>query len=128
MATQGLLSLPAGIAILFGAKIGTGIAAIADEHARLVAATGDIENLGAAVSRELAPLAKALKEANITPSKETAALLERHTCGQRARRCDQAAKVAGLSLDGFMDVLGAIGVAAVDYPAKELAAELDVAL
>jgi predicted HTH domain antitoxin len=40
----------------------------------------------------------------------------------------QAAKVAGLSLDGFMDVLGAIGVAAVDYPAKELAAELDVAL
>ena len=28
MATQGLLSLPAGIAILFGAKIGTGITAI----------------------------------------------------------------------------------------------------
>jgi phosphate:Na+ symporter len=49
----------------------------ADEHARLVAATGDIENLGAAVSRELAPLAKALKEADITPSEETAALLER---------------------------------------------------
>jgi phosphate:Na+ symporter len=28
MATQGLLTLPAGIAILFGAKIGTGITAI----------------------------------------------------------------------------------------------------
>jgi len=49
----------------------------ADEHARLVAATGDIENLGSAVSRELAPLAKALKEADITPSEETAALLDR---------------------------------------------------
>jgi Na+/phosphate symporter len=49
----------------------------ADEHARLVAATGDIENLAGAISRELAPLAKALKEADITPSEETAALLER---------------------------------------------------
>ena len=49
----------------------------ADEHARLVTATGDIENLGSAVSRELAPLAKALKEADIIPSEETAALLDR---------------------------------------------------
>jgi Na+/phosphate symporter len=49
----------------------------ADEHARLVAATGDIENMSAAISRELAPLAQTLKEANITPSKETADLLER---------------------------------------------------
>jgi phosphate:Na+ symporter len=49
----------------------------ADEHARLVAATGDIENLGGAISRELAPLTKTLEEADITPSKETAALLER---------------------------------------------------
>jgi phosphate:Na+ symporter len=49
----------------------------ADEHARLVAATGDIENLSAAISRELAPLAQTLKEADIMPSKETAALLER---------------------------------------------------
>jgi prevent-host-death family protein len=40
----------------------------------------------------------------------------------------QAAKVAGLSLDGFIDVLGALGVAAVDYPAEELAAELGAAL
>ena len=40
----------------------------------------------------------------------------------------QAAKVAGLSLEGFIDLLGALGVAAVDYPAEELADELDAAL
>jgi prevent-host-death family protein len=39
----------------------------------------------------------------------------------------QAAKVAGLSLDGFIDLLGLLGVAAVDYPAEELADELDAA-
>jgi len=49
----------------------------ADEHARLVAATGDIENMGAAISRELAPLAQTLKEADITPSEETAERMER---------------------------------------------------
>ncbi len=49
----------------------------ADEHARLVAATGDIANMGAAISRELAPLAQTLKEADITPSEETAERLER---------------------------------------------------
>ena len=49
----------------------------ADEHARLVAATGEIENMSAAISRELAPLAQTLKEANTTPSKETTELLER---------------------------------------------------
>ena len=49
----------------------------ADEHARLVAATGDIENMSAAISRELAPLAQALKEADITTSEETRELLER---------------------------------------------------
>ena len=49
----------------------------ADEHARLVAAAGEIENLGGAISRELAPLTKTLKEADITPSTETAALLGR---------------------------------------------------
>jgi prevent-host-death family protein len=40
----------------------------------------------------------------------------------------QAAKVAGLSLDGFIDLLGSFGLAAVDYPAEELADELDAAL
>jgi phosphate:Na+ symporter len=49
----------------------------ADEHARLVAATGEIENLSAAISRELAPLAQTLKEADITASEETAGLLQR---------------------------------------------------
>lgn len=49
----------------------------ADAHARLVAATGDIENMSAAISRELAPLAQTLQEADITPSIETAELLER---------------------------------------------------
>ena len=36
----------------------------------------------------------------------------------------QAAKVAGLSLEDFMDVLRAAGVAAVDYPAGELDEEM----
>lgn len=49
----------------------------ANGHARLVTAAGEIENLSAAISRELAPLAQTLKEANITPSKETTELLQR---------------------------------------------------
>jgi predicted HTH domain antitoxin len=40
----------------------------------------------------------------------------------------QAAKVAGLSLDAFIDLLGSLGLAAVDYPPEELAGELDAAL
>ena len=44
---------------------------------RLVAATGEIEAMGAAISRDLAPLAQALVDAEITPSKETAELLDR---------------------------------------------------
>lgn len=47
-----------------------------DEHARLVAATGEIENLSTAISRDLAPLAQTLKDADMTPSEETGALLE----------------------------------------------------
>ena len=49
----------------------------AEEHARLVAATGEIESMSAALSRELVPLVQALKEANTTPSKQTTELLER---------------------------------------------------
>jgi phosphate:Na+ symporter len=49
----------------------------ADEHARLVAATGEVENMAGAIGRELAPLARTLKEANITKSQETTELLER---------------------------------------------------
>lgn len=48
-----------------------------DMLARLVAATGDIENMSAAISRDLAPLTQALKEADITPSPETSALFDR---------------------------------------------------
>jgi phosphate:Na+ symporter len=48
-----------------------------DEHARLVTATGDIENMSVAISRELAPLAGVLRESGITPSPETRALFER---------------------------------------------------
>jgi len=63
-----------------------------DEHARLVAATSDIENMSAAISRELAPLAQTLKEADITPSKETTELLERlfQTIQQSAHSALQA--------------------------------------
>ena len=47
----------------------------ADEHARLVAAAGDIETMSIAISRELAPLAEVLRESKITPSDETRDLL-----------------------------------------------------
>ena len=40
----------------------------------------------------------------------------------------QAARVAGLSLEGFVELLGSVGLAAVDYPAGELADELEAAL
>jgi phosphate:Na+ symporter len=49
----------------------------AEEHARLVAATGEIESMSATISRELAPLAQALKAADSAPSKETKDLLHR---------------------------------------------------
>ena len=49
----------------------------ADEHARLVAAIGEIETMSAAISRELLPLAQNLAETNVTPSRETADLMAR---------------------------------------------------
>jgi phosphate:Na+ symporter len=49
----------------------------AEEHARLVAAAGEIENMSAAVSRELAPLSRTIEEADIRPSPETTELLGR---------------------------------------------------
>jgi phosphate:Na+ symporter len=49
----------------------------ADEHANLVAASDKIESMSVAISRDLAPLAQALKEADISPSGETTALLDR---------------------------------------------------
>ena len=48
-----------------------------EEHDRLVAATGEIETLGAAISRDLAPLSQALVDAEVTPSKDTADLFDR---------------------------------------------------
>lgn len=67
-----------------------------DEYARLVAATGYIENMSAAISRELAPLAQTLKEADITPSKETFALLEQlFQTVQQSAHCALQALVEG---------------------------------
>jgi prevent-host-death family protein len=40
----------------------------------------------------------------------------------------QAAKVADLSLEAFIELLGEVGVPAVDYPPEELDDELTVAL
>lgn len=39
----------------------------------------------------------------------------------------QAAKVAGESVEGFIELLGAVGIPAVDYPAEELDEELGAA-
>jgi phosphate:Na+ symporter len=49
----------------------------ADEHARLVSASGEIETMSAVIGRDLAPLAQALKDAQITLSEETAELMVR---------------------------------------------------
>jgi phosphate:Na+ symporter len=49
----------------------------AEEHARLVTATGEIESMGAAISRELLPLVEGLRAAEIVLSKETTELLDR---------------------------------------------------
>ena len=47
---------------------------------------------------------------------------------QRLVTLSQAAKIAKLSLDDFLDALGAAGVAAVDYPPEELDEEMSVPL
>jgi predicted HTH domain antitoxin len=39
----------------------------------------------------------------------------------------QAAKVAGLHMDGFLDLLDTAGVPAVDYPPEELEDEAEIA-
>lgn len=59
----------------------------AEEQARLVAATGEIEIMCAAISRDLAPLARALEAAGSSSSTETAQLLDRllHTTEETAR-------------------------------------------
>jgi prevent-host-death family protein len=40
----------------------------------------------------------------------------------------KAAKIAGITLDAFMDMLAQTGTVAVDYPPEELDAEMRVAL
>jgi Na+/phosphate symporter len=64
----------------------------ADEHANLLAATGEIENMSVAISRDLAPLAQSLKDADLAPSSETAELMKRlfQTVQQSARAALQA--------------------------------------
>jgi phosphate:Na+ symporter len=47
------------------------------EYVRLVTAVGEIDTMSAAIGRELAPLARELLEADLTPSKETSELLHR---------------------------------------------------
>ena len=63
-----------------------------DEHADLLAATGEVENMSAAISRDLVPLAQSLKDADLAPSSETAELLKRlfQTVQQSARAALQA--------------------------------------
>jgi prevent-host-death family protein len=39
----------------------------------------------------------------------------------------QAAKLAGLPLEGFIELLGQTGIAAVDYPAEDLEGEVGAA-
>jgi phosphate:Na+ symporter len=48
-----------------------------EEHARLVTATGEIESMSAAISRELSPLAQNPEAADIVSSEETTELLDR---------------------------------------------------
>ena len=40
----------------------------------------------------------------------------------------QSAKMAGLSLEAFIELLGEVGIPAVDYPPEELEEEMTVAL
>ncbi len=40
----------------------------------------------------------------------------------------KAAKIAGVTLDAFMDLLAQTGAAAVDYPAGDLKKEMEVAI
>jgi phosphate:Na+ symporter len=49
----------------------------AEEHARLVVATGEIESMSASISRELAPLVQNLDAAALAPSGGTTELLDR---------------------------------------------------
>jgi phosphate:Na+ symporter len=90
-----------------------------DEHAHLVAAVGEIANMCAAISRDLAPLAHSLKEVNITPSPETAQLLS-----QLFKEVQASAHDALLALVNG-DERAAQGVLANRGAVLEIAAELN---
>ena len=47
-----------------------------DEHAKLVYATGEIESISTVIGRDLAPIAKIFREADITVSQATGTLFE----------------------------------------------------
>ncbi|MBT3194555.1 MAG: type II toxin-antitoxin system prevent-host-death family antitoxin [Verrucomicrobia bacterium] len=51
-----------------------------------------------------------------------------HLLDQRVLTLSQSAKVAGMSIEAFLDVLRDSGVDVVDYPPGELAEEMKVAL
>ena len=91
----------------------------ADELAHLVTAAGEITHLSAAISRDLAPLARALKEVNITPSPETAQLL-----GQLFQKVQAAAHGALLALLNG-DERAAQGVLASRGAVLEMTTELN---
>ena len=91
----------------------------ADELAHLVTAAGEITHLSAAISRDLAPLARALKEVNITPSPETAQLL-----GQLFQKVQAAAHGALLALLNG-DERAAQGVLASRGTVLEMTTELN---
>jgi phosphate:Na+ symporter len=58
-----------------------------DEHAQLVYATGEIENISAVIGRELAPLGEVFRDQGITASEATGALFEQlYTATQEAAR------------------------------------------
>ncbi|MEA2080595.1 MAG: type II toxin-antitoxin system prevent-host-death family antitoxin [Pseudomonadota bacterium] len=51
-----------------------------------------------------------------------------HLFEARQLTLDQAAKVAGMPQEEFIELLGKAGIAAVDYPVEELEKDLEVAL
>jgi len=78
-------------------------------------------------SGDLLKDAEAGQLAIITKHGRPAILLALSLFEQRRLTLAQAAKLAGISLDAFIDLLAPLGLAAVDYPAEELADELDAA-
>lgn len=58
-----------------------------DEHAQLVYATGEIENISAVIGRELAPLGEVFRDEGVTTSEATGALFEQlYAATQEAAR------------------------------------------